>query len=408
MACDPSAELWPASFRGVPFWVLNDGESGGRRLVVHEFPGRDDPFVEDLGAKARTYKVTAYLASEGVAARAAALSAAVGRKGAGTLVLPSHGPKQVHAQEFERTRERDRQGYIAFSLSYVQEGYASALFSVASLANLIFVAADAVQAVVGQAFAATLAVAGVIEGMGALAPDYVRAAALDGYATALATLDVVRASEPVDTAVSLAQAVALQDLAASGEAAFAASAPDLGARLVEVARALGDGLDPDLAAPAFLGVVDAAPSATAPPGASVNRQRAVTAANAAARLLRVAALTAYAEALARRTYASRSDGMTARADLVEYVGAEIEACAGADDIALAEALEGLRNAVVAYLSNAITSLAPVVAVETPIRLPALVLAYRLYGDPARAAEIIDRNAVRVPSRVPLTFEALGF
>ena len=62
----------------------------------------------------------------------------------------------------------------------------------------------------------------------------------------------------------------------------------------------------------------------------------------------------------------------------------------------------------AYLSSVITTLAPVIEVTTALRLPAIVMAYRLYQDPARAEELVARNSVRVPSRLPLTFEALQF
>lgn len=408
MACDPAAELWPASFRGVPFWVMSDDEGGGRRLVIHEFPMRDDPFNEDLGSKARTYDVTAYLASEFTTSEAGALTAAMDRRGAGTLVLPTHGPLQVKAHEFKRSRERDRLGYIAYTLSFVVEGAATALFSAASLANLIFAAADGIGAAVGIAYGAALDRIGVAGTPTQPAPDYIRAAALDGLVGTAAALDVIRTDNPVDPGASLAQGEVLAALIETDALGLAADPAPLAAAAVEAARALGDGLDPELAATAFLALADAVAPAVLPATASVNRRRALDAGNAGARLLRIAALTAYAEALARRTFSSRREGVTARADLAEYLGAEIEACFGGDDLDLAEALEALRNAVVAYLSTVITTLAPIRVFDTPIRLPALVLAYRLYGDPARTPEIIDRNAVRVPSRVPTRFEGLAY
>lgn len=41
--------LQPASFRGVAFKVDGDDLQIGRRTVVHEYPGRDTPSVEDMG-----------------------------------------------------------------------------------------------------------------------------------------------------------------------------------------------------------------------------------------------------------------------------------------------------------------------------------------------------------------------
>jgi prophage DNA circulation protein len=397
-SCDPSTELWPASFRGVPFFVMNDEETGGRRLVVHEFPGRDDPFVEDLGAKARKYAVTAYLASEDATGQASALTAIATQRGAGSLVLPTHGPVQVRAEEFKRSRERDKLGYIAYTLSCVQEGFASALASASSLANLIFVAADALEVAVGPFYAASIV---------SDAPEYVASAAVDGFVTAVATIDVVRADNPVDPLASYFQQVALASLADAAASLVTSTPSDAATGLVVAARAIGDGLPASVAATAFLAVADATPNVSLPVTTSANRRSAAANADANARLLRIAALTAYGEAMARATFASQPQGITARADVVEYFDAEMELCNGGSDADLFDAIEGLRNSVVAYLSSVITTLAPVVTVETRIRLPAIVMAYRLYQDPTRADELVDRNRVRVPSRLPLEFAALA-
>lgn len=42
-------KLRPASFRGASFGVESHQTEQGRRTQVHEYPGRDDPYVEDLG-----------------------------------------------------------------------------------------------------------------------------------------------------------------------------------------------------------------------------------------------------------------------------------------------------------------------------------------------------------------------
>ena len=57
-----SQNLRPASFRGVAFDVAESaGRSGGRAIVTHEFPLRDLPFNEDLGAATHTYEIDAVL-----------------------------------------------------------------------------------------------------------------------------------------------------------------------------------------------------------------------------------------------------------------------------------------------------------------------------------------------------------
>ena len=127
---------------------------------------------------------------------------------------------------------------------------------------------------------------------------------------------------------------------------------------------------------------------------------------AAYRLARLAALTAWAEAMLRATYPDRPSGVTARGLVAERFEAEQYALAGAEDAALYVAIEDLRGRVIEYFSALINDLAPVIAVETPLVFPSLFNAWRLYADPSRAAEIVARNAVRHPSFVPKAFTAL--
>jgi DNA circularisation protein N-terminus len=50
-----------ATFKGVPFYVEQQGRSSGRRVVTFEYPKRDIPYVEDMGRHAIRYQMTGYL-----------------------------------------------------------------------------------------------------------------------------------------------------------------------------------------------------------------------------------------------------------------------------------------------------------------------------------------------------------
>ena len=55
-------KLQPASFGGAAFYVQShQAQVGGRRLALHEFPGSDTPYVEDLGGASKSYKFRAYV-----------------------------------------------------------------------------------------------------------------------------------------------------------------------------------------------------------------------------------------------------------------------------------------------------------------------------------------------------------
>ena len=53
--------LREASFRGARFEVDEVEASGGRRVVLHEYPLRDTPYSEDLGRRAREFSVRGYI-----------------------------------------------------------------------------------------------------------------------------------------------------------------------------------------------------------------------------------------------------------------------------------------------------------------------------------------------------------
>jgi prophage DNA circulation protein len=402
MARDWLKTLQRASYKGAPFWVESDQESGKRRIVVHEFPMRDIPYLEDLGEGAREFKVTAYVASDAADTEAARVMATCATRGAGVLVLPAHGPLFVRCTEFERSRAKDKHGFIGHDLKFVREGAAGALATVASLANLVFVAAGELAAEQAASFARAVVVTA--------APDYVVGTAVSGVETGLAALDATRTMQPVDVAVSATQRDAIEASFNSASEVVATEDPvqitALALSVVEIARDLAGGMAPEIALPAFANVlasVDAtvvvAPGSAWQFAVAQNRLAGNT-------LIRIAALIAYCEAVVRVTLSDRPAGITLRAIVAEYFDEQINALPS-DDFAIYYAALSLRDATIEYLSRTILDLAPVVTVTANLSMPSLFWAWRLYADPARSTELVARNRVVHPSFVPAAFEALA-
>jgi hypothetical protein len=416
MARDWLKTLWPASFKGVPFFVESDEETGGRRIVIHQFPMRDIPYLEDLGEDQRDFDVTAYVASDSADSDAAAVVVACAARGAGALVLPTHGPLIVRCLNFKRERSKDKHGYIALELRFVREGASSAIAPTAMLANLIFLRAEDAAGAIARSYVANMLVLSVpIVPVGVSAPDmlpdFVLAAASDTSQDAVAILEAVRTTEPVEPIASAKQRDAIQTLFKQ--------VPDLIADkgtiiqipngIVSIARALGDAMAPASAVDAFSGlandpslaeVVSAIPFRT--------KSSASAAANVATayRTVRLTALTVYAEGIARIALADRPAGITLRANVAEYFEAELIDLP-ASELELFHAMAAIRDAVIEYLSRAILDLAPVLTVEANLSMPSLYWAWRLYQDPNRSAEIVARNKVVHPSFMPPAFEALA-
>lgn len=393
--------LHPASFKGVPFETEGDDEGGGRRIVSHEFPMRDDPFNEDLGEAKREFDVTAYLASDQADSDATAFVSVLTQRGPGLLVLPTHGQLLVRCHTFKRDRKKDQAGKIGFALKFVREGAASSLVSFASLANLVFARADTVvSALAGWAEGAITAFRQA---------DFVIASATSALQDGAAALETLRTTEAVDPAVSATQRDAIQRLFDAAPAAVQRDGTisgDAVASVVTIARTLGDGLASERAVPAFEQMLDpfvfhpAAVYLTASARAADQNRAAVYLA------IRVAAVTAYAEAVAKAPLADRQAAITLRANVAEHFEAILEGLSAAD-FAFFQAIVSLRGAVIDYLSRAILDRAPIIKVGANLHLPSLWWAHRLYQNPLRATEIAARNRVIHPSFMPIEFEALS-
>ena len=184
--------------------------------------------------------------------------------------------------------------------------------------------------------------------------------------------------------------------------------PSIGSGLLALARGLGQALDPSDAAAAFASAADNS-AAPAPALPAWTANRAIDNANAAvvARLARAVYLAPYVEALVSQTYLTRSDAITAKADCVGRFDRELGLCGLGDDVDFAAALLAMRDAAVQYLAQVIINARPVLTISTPVYIPALLAAWRLYQDPARAGDLIDRNDVKTAEFMPTTFEALA-
>jgi prophage DNA circulation protein len=185
--------------------------------------------------------------------------------------------------------------------------------------------------------------------------------------------------------------------------------PSVVPALFALARGLGGAMDPIDAATAFAAAIDDLPDAAPAPTSSPNRLADAANMQIVARVSRMVLIAPYAEALIAVPYASRQDGVTARADCVERFEREIEASTGADAGGddLSVVLADSRNSVVEFLSRVITNTAPIVTVTAKRSLPALVWAWKLYQDPSRAADLVARNGVPHPSFMPLQFDAVA-
>ncbi len=114
-------QLQPASFRGVPFLVDSDTMDGGRRGPTHEYPYKEEPYNEDMGLKARTYKFAAYVIGDDYFGKRDALIDALETKGPDTLIHPQYGAQQVRLLTYSVNHSTEKGREARFELVFKQE-----------------------------------------------------------------------------------------------------------------------------------------------------------------------------------------------------------------------------------------------------------------------------------------------
>lgn len=108
-----------ASFRGVSFHVESaNSEIAGRRAVIHEYAGSDTSYPEDLGLKAKSYSLTAYVLGKDYQEKRDALIKACTTKNSGELIHPYLGTLQVLCTACSVSEGTDKGFMASFSLSF--------------------------------------------------------------------------------------------------------------------------------------------------------------------------------------------------------------------------------------------------------------------------------------------------
>ena len=108
------------SFRGVPFLFTSHNSSLGRRTQLHEYPGRDDPYVEDLGLKAGVWNLNVFVIGANYNTARDALIAAFNKAGPGDFIHPYLGMKLAVVTNSELMESSDGLGMARFSVTFTQ------------------------------------------------------------------------------------------------------------------------------------------------------------------------------------------------------------------------------------------------------------------------------------------------
>ena len=391
-----------ASFRGVPFSTVDVEGRFGRRVVVHEFPARDKPFVEDLGRASRTFTVEAYVIGEDYLQRRDALIDAIEQPGSGELIHPRYGTLQVHVDGMACVKESPRDGGKAhFSIVFVEAGDNVFPTVLPNTVTQVDDAANALELAAAEALAIDYAVAGpsvlAEDGLTALQRD------LD------AILATVRRTTSIDGAGDLVRTV-------GGIATDLAALIRTPVVLAQRVRGLYEQFTLAVTRPltAFadfkaLFLSNGRPSAAVLSVALPGSTRARLLSNEAARtdFQRRTALSNAARSLAvglqstsahEPTVATAAKAVQMRDSLLSLIDQELETVDAPAEVT--SALGQLRAAVTRDVAARAEQLRQVTTFTPLAVVPSLLIAHRIYQDAGRADELEARNGVRHPAFVP--------
>jgi prophage DNA circulation protein len=422
--------LQQASFRGLPFAVRESRIQKGRRTAVHEYPYRNDVWVEDLGRGVRHISLSGFLIGDNVYQQSQAMQDAVESSiGLVPLVHPSLGTIYVTCISFSCNENADRGRVVGIEFEFIESGrllYPTAANS--TQANTLLGAAKADLAaagdflakvssalsygvsVVSQAVATAVAFARL--GQTAISDAGLIVSAVTGLpgifagrygsgnqttpqpagttvASAISALTVARAAAATNiAAISAVSGPTIPTAAQQVVASIAACAQDPADQIRLLAPIASY-------APVFT------PS-SAPIGAAIT-----TAQTATASVWRRAAITGIARGTAVYQPTSYNDAVTLLDQVTSIMDAEIVSAADLGDNASYLALRALRAAVAQDLITRGTQLPQLITVTRGTALPSLVLAYQLYADATRSDDLIARANPPAPLWMPTTFQALS-
>ena len=402
-----SSLLRSASFRGVPFQVNGADLGVGRRVQVHEYPQRDQPWVEDLGRATREMSFDGFLIGADYVDQANQLLAALETAGAATLVHPWLGSMQVCLSAPARVRFDSGLGMATVSMSFVESGELAFPNPTSSTQAASRLTADGLASAAVADFSQSFTVTGF--------QSFVSSAAQGQLSRMLGFLGAGQIAQVLGTATTTANLI-------TQAASFISNPAMLGQTLLN-AFGLSGAAGSVAAWSSVVKLISGAASSSAMLPPSVNQvtrndtpSRRQTNTNTGAvyglgRQLLLAQAVGISSLVGTEqdnaqagitqpqavTQQVTQDAMLAVRDtLLSALDAEMRLCGDAAFDALQEA----RSAVYADLTGRAQSAARLTT-WTPLEtMPMLAIAYELYFDATRDAEILFRNGIRHPGMTP--------
>lgn len=426
-------DLRTASWRNVPFGVEEEEGTAGRKNVVHNYPDRDLPWVEDMGKQGPVLRLTGFLVEGGgdyggtgsVLSQRERMLKAVETAGDGELVHPTMGHfLDMALLDFHHEAVKDQGGVIRLRFTFMRSGNqifpsvktgaaagtigavtalrTSAATSFASQmgavgmgqVQTVTAAADSWSATVRSSVASATSLLRLTANMKGDIGRYVGESLGVDLKVAESVSELIGAGSAARQATeaalaSLKTASGLLNIAGISSAVFAVSASVLNANP-----------DPRQAVASLTAAADAPAKAQPTPDGTATHA-------AMTGIFRAASVAALAESTAIYQPVSYDDAAALRATVTSLIDAEmlVAGDAGLDD--LYSALQAVKTSVTQDLTQRMATKVKMMDVTMPLPMPSLVLAQRLYQDASREGELVLDAGPIHPAFMPPKFRALA-
>lgn len=111
-------QMLPASFRGISFLIPQASVPIGMKVQLHEFPQRDEPYAEQLGKQSQVHRLVCWIIGDDCFERRDKFMEALQTPGPGELVHPWLGRMQVKVGEGELSHDFQRGGMAEFAVTF--------------------------------------------------------------------------------------------------------------------------------------------------------------------------------------------------------------------------------------------------------------------------------------------------
>lgn len=432
--------LSDASFRGIPFYVSSARGQVGRRVVLHEFPGRDQPSTEDLGLLTRKISIEAFVIGENYMADRDELRVAVETAGLAFLVHPYWGSLDVVVTSPVSISETTREGGMArLTFEAVEAGDELPVVTRINTVADVAAAADKVDLALLEAFEeafAILELAGdIVDGVIAVVQGVARdLRKIKGKIdAALGVIDDIKGaidelSSTISDIITLPGTIAqkfigavasikgsINNIRSAISSTFGGpydALRDATGKIIDMATATADEIEAAIAARDLTAVTDdfkvdtlmeafrstavLGEAEVTAPGTTPQRQLERQCQQAFADLMYSAATVEAIRVAATLDMSSCDKATAVMSELLEHLDAIADV---AEDDAVYYALVELRSAFVRHIQETAVNLPRVIEHIPAMTLPSLVIAHDLYGDAAREGDIIARNGISNPAFV---------